>query len=345
MIKPLKLNPGDKIATVSLSWGGPSVFPHRYQIGVQQLEAEFDLQVVEMPYTLRDADWLARNPQARADDLMRAFVDSYIKAIFATIVGDDSIRLLPFIDLNIIRNNPKIFLGYSDTTISHLVCYKAGLTSFYGPSIMAEFAENGGMFPYMVQSLRKTLFSSEVIGEVKPNTDGWTAERLDWANPANQQVKRKLNPSTGWKFLQGHGVHRGHLIGGCMEVFDWARGTAIFPTNWQDAILFLETSEEAPPPEIIKRTLRVFAALRILSKLSGILFGRPGGEVPMEKFKEYDKAILQVVNEEEGLTDLPVITHMDFGHTSPIFVLPYGVLAEIDVESKRFSILENAVID
>jgi muramoyltetrapeptide carboxypeptidase LdcA involved in peptidoglycan recycling len=65
----------------------------------------------------------------------------------------------------------------------------------------------------------------------------------------------------------------------------------------------------------------------------------------MEKFKEYDKAILQVVNEEEGLTDLPVITHMDFGHTSPIFVLPYGVLAEIDVESKRFSILENAVID
>ncbi len=345
MVKPPKLNPGDKIATVSLSWGGPSVFPHRYQAGVQQLQDVFGLQVVEMPYTLRGADWLARNPQARADDFMQAFVDSSIKGIFSTIGGDDSIRLLPYIDLNIIRDNPKIFLGYSDTTISHLVCYKAGLVSFYGPSIMAEFAENGGMFPYVVQALRKTLFSSEVIGEVKPNTDGWTAERLDWADPANQQVKRKLNPSTGWKFLQGHGVHRGHLIGGCMEVFDWARGTAIFPTNWQDAILFLETSEEAPPPEIIKRTLRVFAALRILSKLSGILFGRPGGEVPMEKFKEYDKAILQVVNEEEGLTDLPVITHMDFGHTSPIFVLPYGVLAEIDVESKRFSILENAVID
>jgi muramoyltetrapeptide carboxypeptidase LdcA involved in peptidoglycan recycling len=345
MIKPQKLNPGDKIATVSLSWGGPSVFPYRYQIGVQQLKAEFDLQVVEMPHTLRDADWLSRNPQARADDFMRAFVDSSIKGIFTTIGGDDSIRLLPFIDLNIIRNNPKIFLGYSDTTISHLVCYKAGLVSFYGPSIMAEFAENGGMFPYIVASLRRTLFSSDAVGEVKPNTEGWTVERLDWADPANQQVKRRLNSSTGWKFLQGHGVHRGHLIGGCLEVFDWARGTAIFPDNWQDAILFLETSEEAPPPETVKRTLRAFAALSILSKLSGILFGRPGGEVPVEKFKEYDKAILQVVNEEEGLTDLPVITNMDFGHTSPIFILPYGVLAEIDVESKRFSILENAVID
>ena len=345
MIKPQKLNPGDKIATVSLSWGGPSVFPHRYQVGVQQLKDKFGLQVVEMPHTLRDADWLSRNPQARADDFMRAFVDSSIKGIFATIGGDDSIRLLPFIDLNIIRNNPKIFLGYSDTTISHLVCYKAGLTSFYGPSIMVEFAENGGMFPYVVQSLRKSLFSSMVIGEVNPEIDGWTAERLDWADPANQQVKRTLNPSTGWRFLQGHGVHRGHLMGGCLEVLDWARGTAIFPADWQDAILFLETSEEAPPPETVKRILRVFAALRILSKLSGILFGRPGGEVPVEQFKEYDKAILQVVNQEEGLTDLPIITQMDFGHTSPIFVLPYGVLAEIDVDSKRFSILENAVVD
>src|SRR5512145_2101994 len=177
MIKPHKLNPGDKIATVSLSWGGPSVFPHRYQAGVQQLKDEFDLQVVEMPHTLRDADWLARNPRARADDFMQAFADPSIKGIFGTIGGDDSIRLLPFLDLNVIRNNPKIFLGYSDTTISHLVCYKAGLVSFYGPSIMVEFAENGGMFPYVVQSLRKTLFSSERIGEVKPDTEGWTVER------------------------------------------------------------------------------------------------------------------------------------------------------------------------
>jgi muramoyltetrapeptide carboxypeptidase LdcA involved in peptidoglycan recycling len=69
MLKPHKLNPGDKVATVSPSWGGPSVFPQRYQIGVQQLQKEFDLQVVEMPNTLKPADWLARNPKARADDL------------------------------------------------------------------------------------------------------------------------------------------------------------------------------------------------------------------------------------------------------------------------------------
>ena len=347
MLKPRKLHPGDKIATVSLSWGGPGTFPYRYEIGKRQLQDEFGLQVVEMPNTLKDAEWLARNPKARADDLMQAFADPSIKGIFNTIAGDDSIRLLPHVDLSVIRSNPKIFLGYSDTTISHLICYKAGLVSFYGPSIMAEFGENGGMFPYMVQSVRQTLFSSEVVGEVKPNLDGWTVELLDWADPENQKRKRKLNSSTGWKFLQGKGIYRGNLIGGCLEVFDWTRGTEIFPSEekWAHAILFLEASEDAPPPSYVLYTLRALAAMGILRQLSGFLFGRPGGGVPLDTFEEYDRAILQVVREEEGLVGLPIVTNMDFGHTSPILVLPYGVEAEIDCDHQRFSILENAVTD
>jgi muramoyltetrapeptide carboxypeptidase LdcA involved in peptidoglycan recycling len=343
MIKPRKLNSGDKIATVSLSWGGPSIFPQRYQVGKQQLQDEFDLQVVEMRNTLRDANWLAQNPKARADDLMQAFADPSIKGIFATIGGNDSLRLLPYIDFNVIRNNPKIFMGYSDTTISHLICYKVGVVSFYGPAIMLEFAENGGMFPYVVQSLQQTIFSSEIIGEVKPSIEGWTMERLEWGNPENQNIKRKLTPSAGWKFLQGSGVHRGHLIGGCIEVFDWARGTELFPTQWQNAILFFETSEDAPPPDFVKYTLRVYAAMGILSQLSGILFGRPYDNG--DKFAEYDQAILQIVRDEEGLTELPIITNMDFGHTSPMFVIPYGVQAEIDCDQQKFSILENAVTE
>src|SRR3972149_1582024 len=100
MLKPSKLSPGDKVATVSLSWGGPSVFPGRYQAGVRQLESEFGLTVVERPHTLSDAGWLARNPEARAADLMQAFGDPSIKGIIATIGGEDSIRMLPYMDLN-----------------------------------------------------------------------------------------------------------------------------------------------------------------------------------------------------------------------------------------------------
>jgi len=347
MIKPQKLQPGDKVATVSLSWGGPGTIPHRYEAGKKQLQDEFGLIVVEMPHTLKDAGWLHRNPQARAEDLMLAFSDPTIKGIISPIGGDDSIRLLPYLDLDVIRSNPKIFMGYSDTTITHLACFKAGLATFYGPAIMAGFAENGGMFSYMVESVRKTLFSTEPAGNIAPNIGGWTVEMLDWADPANQTRRRKLNPATGWRFLQGRGVRRGHLIGGCFEVLDWLRGTEFWPAVdvWQDAILFLETSEDAPSPEVVKYGLRTYAALGILQRLSGILFARPGGPISPEKFEDYDKVLLQVVGEEAGLSDFPLITGMDFGHTDPMFVLPYGIQARIDCDRHRFEIVENAVID
>jgi muramoyltetrapeptide carboxypeptidase LdcA involved in peptidoglycan recycling len=211
---------------------------------------------------------------------------------------------------------------------------------------MAEFAENGGIMPYIVESVRKTLFSSNLIGGIKPSPN-WTVEMLDWGDPENQNIKRRLNPSGGWKFLQGTGICRGHLIGGCIEVFDWTRGTELFPASaqWQDAILFIETSEDAPPPSYVRYTLRVLATMGILKQLSGILFGRPGGhQVPVDDFEKYDQAILDVVRDENGLSDMPIITRMDFGHTSPMFVIPYGLQAEIDCDNKRFSILENAVV-
>ena len=345
MIKPPKLKTGDKVAAISLSWGGPGTFPHRYLAGKQQLQDEFNLQVVETKHALADADWLWKNPQARANDLMEAFSDPSIKAIISTIGGDDSIRILPYLDLDVIRSNPKVFLGYSDSTISHFACFQAGLVSFYGPAVMAGFGENGGLFPYMVDSLRRTLFSSEPVGVVGPNRDGWTVEMLDWAVLEHQSQKRRLNPSESWRFLQGSGTRRGHLIGGCFEVLDWLRGTSFWPQpgDWENTILFLETSEDAPSPDAVMYGLRTFAALGVLHKLSGILFARPGGQIPPEKFKEYDKAILRVVSGEEGLGDLPVVTNMDFGHTDPMFVIPYGIEAEIDCKEQQFSILESAV--
>ena len=347
MIKPEKLRAGDKVMTLSSSWGGPSAIPYRYEIGKQQLQDEFGIEVVEAAHTFRDDIWLKRNPRARADDLMMAFADPSVKGIISTIGGADSIRLLPYLDLQVIRDNPKVYMGYSDTTVTLMACFKAGLVSFYGPAIMSGFAENGGMFPYMIDSVRRTLFLSAPIGRVPENTEGWTVEFLEWENPENQSRKRALNPSTGWTFLQGEGIHRGHLIGGCFEVLDWLRGTPVWPDPecWQNAILFLETSEGAPPPKVVRCGLRSLAAMGILAKLAGILFARPGGQVPPEQFGDYEDVLLQVVAEEEGLTELPIVTRMDFGHTDPMMVLPYGVQAEIACDAQTFSILESAIID
>ena len=90
--------------------------------------------------------------------------------------------------------------------------------------------------------------------------------------------------------------------------------------------------------------LRVYAAQGILSRLSGILMGRPGGQIPPCEFPKYD-AVQKVVVEEEGLDHLPIVTRMDFGHTDPMFILPYGITAQIDCEQRKFFIVENAVED
>lgn len=111
MIKPKALKIGDKVATISLSWGGPASFPHRYETGKKQISDAFGLNIVETPHALKPADWIYNNPKARAEDLMQAFADNSIKAIISTIGGDESVRILPYLDLNVIKNNPKIFLG------------------------------------------------------------------------------------------------------------------------------------------------------------------------------------------------------------------------------------------
>ena len=346
-IKPKILRPSSRIAAISLSWGGPGAIPYRYQIGKRQFEEAFDVTVVETAYALRDADWLVKNPEARADDLMAAFADATIDGIISTIGGEDSIRTLPYLDLDLIQKNPKVFMGFSDTTISHAACFKAGIVSFYGPSFMAGFAENGGMFSYMVESVRRTLFSAEPIGVIEPNRAEWTVEHLPWENPENQLIRRKLNPCTGWRFHQEEGVVEGHLFGGCIDVLDWLRGTDYFPSakDLYGAVLFLETSEEMPPPSFLTRFVRCLAAMGVLQGLNGILLGRPGGGVDPDTFCEYDDALCKTVREEYGLNNMPIVTNMDFGHTDPMFVLPIGTKVRIDSAKQEIAIDEAAVIE
>ena len=159
MIKPRTLRTGDRVAAVSLSCGWPSVYPRAYQDGKRQLQEAFGIEVVESRYTLADIDWLSAHPEARAADLTEVLKDPGIQGIVSTIGGDDSIRMLPFLDYSVIRENPKVFLGYSDSTVTHFAFLKAGVTSFYGPSLMAGFDENGGLPPYMANSVRRMLFS------------------------------------------------------------------------------------------------------------------------------------------------------------------------------------------
>ncbi|WP_188456286.1 S66 family peptidase [Virgibacillus oceani] len=341
LIKPQKLQRGDRVATVSPSWGGagdPEI-RWRYEQGVQRLKEIFGLEVVPMPNSLKGTEFTYENPRARAWDLMTAFRDKNIKGIFANIGGDDSIRLLPFIDFDVIRDNPKIFMGYSDVTVSHLFCHKAGISSFYGPAILTDFAENMDMDPYTIEMIERTLFSSEVIGEIKPALK-WTSEFLEWVE-SNKHTRRTMQPNTGYELLQGSGVAQGRLIGGCIDVLEFAKGTPLWPKSeyWKDGILFFETSEDQPAPEFIRYWLRNYAAQGILHQVNGIIFGKPIHE---KYYEEYKEEILNIMKE-YSLENLPILYNLNFGHTEPKIILPYGALSKIDCEKVKFHILESGV--
>lgn len=339
-IKPKKLERGDLVATVSPSWGGAGEpeLRWRYEQGVKRLQDVFGLKVVAMPNSLKGEDYLYQHPEARAEDLMQAFKDDNIKAIIANIGGNESIRLLPYIDFDVIRRNPKIFMGYSDVTITHLFCLKAGISSFYGPAVLTDFAENVEMDPYTIEMVERFLFSSDVVGEIAPAKQ-WTSEYLEW-DIKNKDTRRKMQPNQDYELLQGEGVVQGHLIGGCIEVLEFAKGTAIWPNQemWDGSILFFETSEEKPNPKDVTYWLRNYAAQGILERAKGMIFAKPQGEAFYEEYKE---AILTVMREYH--IDMPILYNLNFGHTEPKFILPYGAKAEIDCERISFSIIDQAV--
>lgn len=344
MIIPKKLEKGDKVAIVSLSWGGAGdgEIHNRYLTGKKRLEEIFGLQVVEMPNALKGSEFLNDHPQARAEDLMQAFSDPEIKGIISTIGGNDTLRLLPYIDYDVIKNNPKVFMGYSDTTVNHFMCYKAGVRSYYGPCVLMEFAENVEIHDYVVDAVEKTLFTTEPLGIIEGSRH-WTSDFLPWDVAENNKTLRKMTEeSHGYEILQGRGKVQGRLLGGCIEVVDWLRGTDLWPSldEWKGKILFLETSEDKPSPEMVTFYLRALWAVGVIDVISGIVVGKPQAE---KYYDEYKQVFKEVIGKQCGRPDLPILYNMNFGHASPITVLPMDALSEIDCDEKTFKILESGV--
>jgi len=344
MIKPERLKKGDRVAVVSLSWGGlgDEKLLHKFDIAKERLKDEFGLELIAMPNALKGSKFVYNHPELRAKDWMDAFKDKSVKAIISAIGGDDTIRLLPYIDFEVIKNNPKIFTGFSDTTANHFMMYKAGVTSFYGPCLMCDFAQYVSMYDYTVDAIKNILFEANLSYEIK-KCDYWTNEHIEWDIENVDKQKKKILDTKGYEILQGKGKVRGRLLGGCIEVLDIINGTKIWPSveEWKDKILFIETSEDKPLPDNFKYFLRTMQAQGIIDVINGIIVGKPQNETYYEEYKE---VIKQVISIEAKRPDLPIIYNVNFGHSEPIGIIPYGTLCEIDCDDKKITLLENSVI-
>lgn len=341
MIKPERLKKGDKIAVVSLSWGGlgDKELIHKYYIAKERLENDFGLKVIAMPNALKGSEFIYNHPELRAKDLMDAFRDKTVKGVFCAIGGDDTIRLLPYIDCNIIRSNPKIFMGYSDTTINHFMMNKAGIVSFYGPSVMCEFGEYVKMFDYTKQAVKDILFKDCKNYEIQ-SSELWSKDYVEWKEKNINKGKKLIKDKHGYEVLQGSGIITGKLLGGCIDVFPMVIGTEIWPAKneWKNKILLIETSEEKPNPNLLTYYLRNLGAQGVLNVIRGILVGKPQDEKYYEEYKEVYKKVLKEYYRE----NLPVLYNINIGHAYPNGILPFGTDIEVDFTDKKISLLESA---
>ena len=343
-LKPRRLREGDTVAIVSPSGAAPHRFPQVYERGLQSLRESFGLQVKEYPTARADGATLAGNPRMRADDINRAFEDADVHGIIASIGGDDSVRILPFVDAEAIRGNPKVLMGFSDTTTLLAWVNLQGLVAFHGPSVMAGLSQMDALPASFGEHIRDILFrptGSLVYQPYGTYSEGYP----DWATLENVGRVNPPHRDEGWHWLQGRTGARGRLFGGNIEVLEWLKGTRFWPGEgfWDEMILFLETSEEVPPPLAVKRWLRNYGLQGIFDRLTAVLIGRARGYSDAMK-AELDAALVAVIGEEFGHPDLPVVSNVDFGHTDPQFLLPLGVQAEVDPRAHTFRLTEPAVL-
>ena len=343
MLKPKALHPGDKVAIVSLSRGmlGEAQFIHKYYLAKERMEQIYGLEVIPMPNALKGIDYLYRHPEARAADFMDAFQNPEIKAVFNAIGGDDTIRLLPYIDFEVLRNNPKIFTGYSDSTTNHFMLHKAGIVSYYGLSVMSQWAEYVGINPYTKQFIEKMLFHpAEQMDIPSSSFCSYDCDKIWWDEEhINEATPR--HPNTGYEILQGHGTVRGQLLGGCIDVFPELLGTSLWPSpeEWKGKLLLLETSESNMPAYVLSWFLRNLQAQGILHRLRGILIGKPTYQ---EKEAEYKSVYRQVIGEEAGLPDLPILFNVNVGHAYPTGLFPLGLTYELNADTGSLRLIEPA---
>lgn len=217
-----KLRKGDKVAIVSLSSGmlGEEFCSHNIEIGVKRLK-EYGLEPVFMPNALKGIEYLQTHPQARAKDLKDAFLDNSIAGIICAIGGDDTYRLLPYLMedekfIKAVEEHPKLFTGFSDTTINHLMFYKLGLSTYYGPNFICDLGEIADeMLPYTKRAFESYLEGNESDEII--SSDTWYEEREDFSRAAIGTKRKAHKEERGFELLQGSEIFQGGLLGGCLE--------------------------------------------------------------------------------------------------------------------------------
>lgn len=316
MLNAPKLHKGDKIMIVAPSRGLKLIGEDCRKIAEKRL-AEWGLEVVFAPNTTDENFDMAASAsvEKRVADLMTAFSDKSVKGVFTVIGGYNSNQLLKSIDFNVIKNNPKVFIGFSDITALHAAIYaKTGMVTYYGPHYSSLGMLKG--CEYTLTNARNMLFESGKT-ELKPS-DEWSDDT--WF--INQEQREFIKNDGWWQIHEGNAA--GTVIGGNLCTFNLNLGTEYCPHFAKDTLLFIEDDAESSPV-IFERNLQALINQPDFENVKGVVIGR------FQKDSKMSREMLEfIINSKPELNNLPVIANTDMGHTTPIATIPLGGKAVIE---------------
>lgn len=314
IIKPKRLAKGDTVAVIAPSSG---IAPEEFDKALQNL-ADLGLKTKVGKYARARNGFLAGTDKERLDDLHQAFADAEVKAVWCVRGGYGATRFLPDLDFNLIKKNPKVFIGYSDITALHTAIHQnTGLVTFHGPVAASTYSD----------------YAKNHVAGVLMNPSAPYKVELSPENVAKESNLFKAETITSGKC-------RGELIGGNLSLLTALAGTPFALRNMKGKLLFIEDVGEQPYR--IDRMLTQLRQTINLRQLAGIALGVFEDCNP--KDATASQSLIEVLKDRLGNLGIPVIYGLSFGHIRDQFTLPIGIEAELDAEKATITFLETGVV-
>lgn len=313
---PNKLKRGDEIRVVAPSGSLSRLDQKNFEIAKKRFE-DMGLKVTISKNAYNVDQYSTSSIEDRINDLHEAFEDKNVKMVICAIGGYSVIQIIDKIDYNLIKNNPKIIIGYSDNTaLLNAIYKKTGMVTYLGPNF-TDFAVKQG-FEYTLEYFTKVAFEDKnviVEDSSEYSDDQWYIHQDD----------RVFLPNDGRKVVN-LGKGQGEIVGGNLCTLQLLQGTEYMP-SLKNKILFLEDDDLVGDTFIFEfdRNLHSLMLQKDFKYIKGIIIGRTqlGAKLSVDD-------LAKVLAEKEQLKNIPVIINMDFGHTRPLFTIPIGLECIID---------------
>lgn len=308
--------------------------PVRYERGKEYLRSK-GIDVIDGNLCGKQDFYRSGSIRERAAEFNQLLYNDEIQVLMASIGGNNTNSVLPYIDYEYLRHHPKVIVGYSDTTALLLGIYaKTGLVTFYGPALAASFGEFPPFVDWTFENFIDVISGYIEIPYEYKMPPVWTDEFISWS----QQDRGKTEYENSWVCVNP-GICTGRLIGGNLNTMEGFFGTEYMPEIREGDILFIEDSLKDACT--IERSFSLLKLAGVFEKVGGIVLGKH------EKFddNETGRKPYEILLEVLGSCRVPLLAEFDCCHTHPMLTLPVGCEVELDAANKRLSLLENPFVE